>query len=567
MANLKEQEKWEDGVYQIEENDPVLGGENGITNKPIKQLANRTLWLKKALELFGKKSAPKDLTANSTSTADESGHSHKLPVGSTTQKGIWQATSDTGLDSEGLVFTAKGAKKLAQIIANVQIAVSQKWTAKPATETEPGILPVSHKTDGTDKNKVASEYAVGEAAKKGLPVGSIVAFPSVVTNPNGFLRANGSTFNASAFPDLYKVLGNSNTLPDLTRSDVGMTAYFATDNIPAGWIAFDDIERQVTQQRYPELYRHLVAKYGSISAVPKAADRFLRNSGNGLQVGQTQDDAIRNITSKHLGMHAGDIDGAVYRGARTGVYHDGGTGAKGYIEFDASRVVPTANENRPKSLVLKLCVKAFNSFDGVQFWVKSHGEVVNIGALDAGRLAQGLQDKADLNHQHQVSDIVDFNSGVTTLIKNIIRKNYSRTIKGTRPDWDSGTSKNINVTGYTEVYPDGRIVQFFHLQNFRINWFALEKALGGFGRIPEIQVELWTAMPQKITWAEATLSRTDGTGVTGQTTVEGEAAEWRRPMWAFEKQAYTKNRLSFYIQRWKGGIDEAVDMMIKVEGY
>lgn len=567
MANLKEQEKWEDGVYQIEENDPVLGGENGITNKPAKQLANRTLWLKKFLELFGKKSAPKDLTADSTSTADESGHSHKLPVGSTTEKGIWQATSDTGLDSEGLVFTAKGAKKLAQIIANVQIAVSKKWTAKPATETEPGILPVSHKTDGTDKNKVASEYAVGEAAKKGLPVGSIVAFPSVVTNPNGFLRANGSTFNASAFPDLYKVLGNSNTLPDLTRSDVGMTAYFATDNIPAGWIAFDDIERQVTQQRYPELYRHLVAKYGSISAVPKAADRFLRNAGNGLQVGQTQDDAIRNITGKHLGMHAGDIDGAVYRGARTGVYHDGGTGAKGYIEFDASRVVPTANENRPKSLVLKLCVKAFNSFEGVQFWVKSHGEVVNIGALDAGRLAQGLQDKADRTHTHTSSDIVDFNDGVTTLIKNIIRKNYSRTIKGTRPDWDNGTSKSINITGYTEVYPDGRIVQFFHLQNFRINWFAPEKAVGGSGRCPEIPVELWTSMPQKITWAEATLSRTEGAGVTSQVTTDAEAAEWIRPLWAFEKQGDIKNRLSFCVKRWTGGYEEALDMMIKVEGY
>ena len=45
MANLKEQDKWEDGVYQIEENDAVLGGENGITNKTIKQLANRTSWL------------------------------------------------------------------------------------------------------------------------------------------------------------------------------------------------------------------------------------------------------------------------------------------------------------------------------------------------------------------------------------------------------------------------------------------------------------------------------------------------------------------------------------------
>ena len=127
MANLKEQEKWEDGVYQIEENDPVLGGENGITNKPIKQLANRTLWLKKTLELFGKKSAPKDLTAESTSTADESGHSHKLPIGSTTQKGIWQATSDTGIDSDGLVLTAKAGKKFAQSIAQLQLNVTQNY--------------------------------------------------------------------------------------------------------------------------------------------------------------------------------------------------------------------------------------------------------------------------------------------------------------------------------------------------------------------------------------------------------------------------------------------------------
>lgn len=429
MANLKEQEKWEDGVYQIEENDPVLGGENGITNKPIKQLANRTLWLKKALELFGKKSAPKDLTANSTSTADESGHSHKLPVGSTTQKGIWQATSDTGLDSEGLVFTAKGAKKLAQIIANVQIAVSQKWTAKPATETEPGILPVSHKTDGTDKNKVASEYAVGEAAKKGLPVGSIVAFPSVVKNPNGFLRANGSTFNAFAFPDLFKVLGNSNTLPDLTRSDVGMTAYFATDAIPAGWIAFDDIERQVTLQRYPELYRHLIGKYGSINSVPKVADRFLRNAGNGLSVGQTQEDGLKRhahkvplnnaYTKDTLKNYNGNTEYTDFGVPKTILMTLVGDG----VVTDNYYAMPTdddaktgGDETRPKSLVLKLCIKAINSLDDVVFWIKSHGEVTNAGELDAGRLAQGLQDKADRNHTHTASQITDFNQATSQII-------------------------------------------------------------------------------------------------------------------------------------------------------
>ena len=158
MANLKEQEKWEDGVYQIEENDPVLGGENGITNKPIKQLANRTLWLKKALELFGKKSAPKDLTANSTSTADESGHSHKLPVGSTTQKGIWQATSDTGVDSDGLVLTAKAGKKLAQMIAVVQLALNNYIPLKSRSSS----------VTSNDENGVATPKAVKIAYDKGV---------------------------------------------------------------------------------------------------------------------------------------------------------------------------------------------------------------------------------------------------------------------------------------------------------------------------------------------------------------------------------------------------------------
>ena len=110
MANLKEQDKWEDGVYQIEENDPVLGGENGITNKPIKQLANRTSWLKKALELLGKKSAPKDLTADSESATQADGHTHALPSASTTAKGIVKLNSATNSASETEAATPKAVK-------------------------------------------------------------------------------------------------------------------------------------------------------------------------------------------------------------------------------------------------------------------------------------------------------------------------------------------------------------------------------------------------------------------------------------------------------------------------
>ncbi|MCK8840161.1 phage tail protein, partial [Haemophilus influenzae] len=215
-------------------------------------------------------------------------------------------------NSADTVATSAAVKTAYDKAVEAEELANTKWTAKSATETEPGILPISHKTDGADKNKFASEYAVGEAAKKGVPIGAVVSFPRAVTNPVGFLKANGTTFNQQTFPDLYRTLGNSNQLPDLTRSDVGMTAYFAVDNIPAGWIAFDSIRTTVTQQNYPELYRHLVGKYGSISNVPLAEDRFIRNTGNGLNIGQTQSDEIKKHVHRVRTHWADSSDSSIF---------------------------------------------------------------------------------------------------------------------------------------------------------------------------------------------------------------------------------------------------------------
>ena len=49
MANLSETDNYEEGVYQIELTDPVVGGPGGIANRQAQQLANRTAWLKKAI--------------------------------------------------------------------------------------------------------------------------------------------------------------------------------------------------------------------------------------------------------------------------------------------------------------------------------------------------------------------------------------------------------------------------------------------------------------------------------------------------------------------------------------
>ncbi|HHF3843400.1 TPA: pyocin knob domain-containing protein [Haemophilus influenzae] len=310
-------------------------------------------------------------------------------------------------------------------------------------------------------NKIKTRFFNGsnwsewkDAGGDGVPIGAVVSFPRAVTNPVGFLRADGSTFSQQTFPDLYRTLGDSNQLPDLTRSDVGMTAYFAVDNIPAGWIAFDEIATQVTEQRYPELYHHLVGKYGSIERVPKVADRFLRNAGNGLSVGQRQEDEFKRHTHKVFSAEpshrSASIEGLqndnnlLDAGLVTAI-NDSYWRDNGWMTPDVNSNFATGgDETRPKSLILKLCIKALNSFDDVVFWIKSHGEVTNAGALDAGRLAQGLQDKADRNHTHTVSQITDFNQSVREIVTQSITQ---------------GFSQNLAETGWCKL-PNGMIFQW-----------------------------------------------------------------------------------------------------------
>lgn len=257
-------------------------------------------------------------------------------------------------------------------------------------------------------NKIKTRFFNGsnwsewkETGGDGVPLGAVVSFPRAVTNPVGFLRADGSTFSQQTFPDLYRTLGDSNKLPDLTRSDVGMTAYFAVDNIPAGWIAFDSIRTTVTQQNYPELYRYLVGKYGSISNVPLAEDRFIRNASNNLSVGETQSDEIKKHVHKVRTHWVNSSDSNIFYDKtktvidsrlRTSTTTDDNLSDNGFMHpLLDSPMATGGDETRPKSLVLKLCIKAKNTFDDVQFWVKAFGVVENAGILDAGTLVQNMQ--------------------------------------------------------------------------------------------------------------------------------------------------------------------------------
>ncbi|HII3734649.1 tail fiber protein [Pasteurella canis] len=277
---------------------------------------------------------------------------------------------------------------------------NKTYRAKKASKNQrPDIVDSTYWVRWSIDYKEVSDF-IDEAGKKGVPLGAVVAFPKGV-NPHGYLRAIGGTFNRVTYPDLYVANGNSDILPNLHRSDVGMTAYFPFDDIPEGWIAFDSIRSIVTQQNYPELYQYLVDKYGSISNVPLAEDRFIRNVGNGLSVGQTQSDEIKKHVHKVRSHWINSSDSNVFYDKtktvidsrlRSTSVTDDNLSDNGFMHPLLDSPMATGGaETRPRAIALKLCIKAKNSFDDVQFWIKAFGVVENAGALDAGTLAQNMQ--------------------------------------------------------------------------------------------------------------------------------------------------------------------------------
>lgn len=288
----------------------------------------------------------------------------------------------------------------------------------------------AYTSDVYERHQTSSANDDWSAWKKlnsdGIPVGAIVSFPKAVRNPAGYLKADGTTFAQNTFPDLYRALGNTNKLPDLSRTDIGITAWFPSDRIPTGWLAFDDIRERVTETAYPELYRLLVAKYGSIRNVPQAEDRFIRNAGNGLAVGTKQEDEIKRHTHKvfshwtnhpHAAALGYEDRNERQRSALVSTWTDENLSDNGFLtpRLD-SKMATGGDENRPKALVLKLCIKAADTLGEAVFWIKSHGETINAGALDAGTLAQGLQDKADRDHTHTAAQIQGLDEKISTAV-------------------------------------------------------------------------------------------------------------------------------------------------------
>ena len=225
-----------------------------------------------------------------------------------------------------------------------------------------------------------------------LKKGAIVADSVGDFNANQYLQIGANNVNAYFYnkrSGKYLSMRNDGELrydgkrllnvDDLTGMiPSGAVLYFAGRTAPTGWLKANGAA--VSRTTYATLFAAIGTTYGagdgrSTFNLPDLRAEFLRgwDDGRGIDSGRAfgsaQGDAIRNITgSIDSGSHQGRqlFDEATATGALaisrqqwkswTADISDGGN-IPAAFDFDASRVVPTAAENRPRNIALLACIK------------------------------------------------------------------------------------------------------------------------------------------------------------------------------------------------------------------
>lgn len=336
MASLLERIEWILHIYQLETTDPVQGGPNGIDNRQAIQLACRTQYLKQQIEILVREIAV---------------------LASTTTVGRVKLNSAVDSESETDAATPL-AVKIAYDLASVALRTAGDVysIANNANDLVNAIADrfQSHEFESRmlshDKN---SHLVVRDDGVVGLYSRLKNDF-SWLINQDGWI---------SGFIDSSRVGGLDQFVRD-RATPVGVPMPWPQGQSPDGY--FECNGSAFNREQYPRL----AAAYPS-GILPDLRGVFVRgvDNGRGLDPDRAvlsyQDDAIRNIYGELSPIS--ETFGAAH--VATGAFeyfekHSNHTptnidrGLAGGVTFDASRIVPTANENRPRNVAFMYIVKA-----------------------------------------------------------------------------------------------------------------------------------------------------------------------------------------------------------------
>lgn len=276
----------------------------------------------------------------------------------------------------------------------------QSWVAAKAAEAAAGKADTKKLTED-DLNSITFPGIYGQrlnvnaTAERNYPTkkaGSLLSMPSAYNSDTDIAshqiyipfdadeiwrRGKDYSGNWTAWA---KITVSPTELTAAVESSVpsGAVMHFAMQSAPTGWLKADG--SAVSRTQYPALFAAIGTTFGvgdgrTTFNLPDLRGEFVRGWDGGRNIdpgrafGSAQGDAIRNITgSIDTGSNNGHqlFDEATATGALaisrrqwkawTSDTQDGRNNPAAF-DFDASRVVPTAPENRPRNIALLACIK------------------------------------------------------------------------------------------------------------------------------------------------------------------------------------------------------------------
>ena len=266
---------------------------------------------------------------------------------STTQKGEVRLTSDTGLDSEELGLTARAGKKLAQLIATVQLALNNYIPLKSRSSS----------VTSNDENNVATSKAVKTAYDKGEEAKTTADNAQRSAN-DGINRANNAKATADAAQRTANDANNNANTRQLKSELVGEVAFFARSTPPSGWLKANGAA--VSRTTYAALFAAIGTTFGAGDGsttfnLPDLRGEFLRgvDDGRGVDIGR----GLGSYQADEIKSHTINVPNSGYEGNVTGswFYAERGNGnnnqAANTITYNGGK------ETRPRNMALLACIK------------------------------------------------------------------------------------------------------------------------------------------------------------------------------------------------------------------
>ncbi len=315
--------------------------------------------------------------------------------------------------------------------------LNQSTTGNAATATK---LATPRKINGINFDGTADIAFDGGGIFIGTPIWANINRAKIY---DGFIASDGQLLNRADFPDLWAAVA-ANTYAKVTDA-----TWLANPLVRASYSEGNG----TTTFRTPDLNG---VQSGSLKGLYARGDGYNNSSGSILS------DAIRNIKGKFDpnlwggSYNAVNYDGPFYStGVNAGLREASGSTNGSFVFFDASLVVPTADENRPVSAVGVWLIRA----RGATMPMPAEGSPATL-------LANTFNGSQSVTGNLAVTGNTTL-GGALDVVGNITQNGVN--LFGVNQSWQDVTSSRVINTSYTNT--SGRTI-FIAIGSQGVNWLA-----------------------------------------------------------------------------------------------